>query len=52
MLGLHGQSGGDKTGFTGYVLHTDNIEETYQTLKPLLGQRIKRCPRKAWVGFC
>ncbi len=27
MLGLRGQSGGDKTGFTGYVLHTDNIEE-------------------------
>ena len=33
MLGLRGQSGGDKTGFTGYVLHTDNIEETCETLK-------------------
>src|SRR5260370_22167490 len=33
MLGLRGQSGGDKTGFTGYVLHTDNIETTCATLK-------------------
>ena len=33
MLGLRGQSGGDKTGFTGYVLHTSNIEETCETLK-------------------
>src|SRR5436305_14894492 len=33
MLGLRGQSGGDKTGFTGYVLHTDHIEETCQTLQ-------------------
>ena len=33
MLGLRGQSGGDKTGFTGYVLHTDNIEATCETLK-------------------
>ncbi len=32
-LGLRGQSGGDKSGFTGYVLHTDNIEETCKTLK-------------------
>src|SRR5947199_9655582 len=33
MLGLRGQSGGDKTGFTGYILHTDDIEETCATLK-------------------
>src|SRR5260370_11992410 len=33
MLGLRGQSGGDKTGFTGYVPHTDNIEATCPTLK-------------------
>ena len=33
MLGLRGQSGGDKTGFTGYVLHTDNIEQTCETLE-------------------
>src|SRR5450755_599027 len=32
MLGLRGQSGGDKTGFTGYVLHTDKIEATCETL--------------------
>ena len=33
MLGLRGQMGGDKTGFTGYILNTDNIEETCATLK-------------------
>ncbi len=33
MLGLRGQSGGDKTGFTGYILNTDNIEETCETIK-------------------
>src|SRR5258707_4725634 len=33
MLGLRGQSGGNKTGMTGFVLHTDNIEETCATLK-------------------
>jgi lactoylglutathione lyase len=33
ILGLRGQSGGDRTGFTGYILHVDNIEETCKTLK-------------------
>jgi predicted enzyme related to lactoylglutathione lyase len=33
MLGLRGQSATDRSGFTGYVLHADNIEETYATLK-------------------
>jgi lactoylglutathione lyase len=33
MLGLRGQSGGDKTGMTGFVLHADSIEETCATLK-------------------
>jgi catechol 2,3-dioxygenase-like lactoylglutathione lyase family enzyme len=33
MLGLRGQSGGDRTGMTGFVLHADNIEETCATLK-------------------
>lgn len=33
MLGLRGQSGGDRTGFTGFVLHADNIEETCAELK-------------------
>ena len=33
MLGLRGQSGGDTTGMTGFVLHTDTIEETCATLK-------------------
>ena len=32
-LGLRNQSGSDKTGFTGYILNTDNIEQTCQTLK-------------------
>lgn len=33
MLGLRGQSGMNSTGMTGFVLHTDNIEETCATLK-------------------
>lgn len=33
MLGLRGQSAGESTGMTGYVLHTDNMEETCATLK-------------------
>lgn len=33
MLGLRNQSGGDKVGFTGFVLNTDNMEETCTTLK-------------------
>src|SRR5258708_11856731 len=33
MPGLRGQSGGDKTGFTGYVLRTDNLEATCATRK-------------------
>ena len=36
ILGLCGLSSGDKTGFTGYVLHTDNIEDTCHTLKAML----------------
>src|SRR5436305_12942254 len=32
MLGLRGQSGGDYTGFTGYVLHKDNIDLTCEML--------------------
>src|SRR5690349_348006 len=48
MLGLRGQSGGDKTGFTGYVLHTDNIEATCETLKArgvTLSQELSTEPR-------
>lgn len=33
MLGLRGQSGPSTTGMTGFVLHTDNMEETCATLK-------------------
>ncbi len=35
MLGLRGPDlmAGDKVGFTGYVLNTDNIEATCETLK-------------------
>ncbi len=33
MLGLRGQMGGDKAGFTGFILDTDNIEATCETLK-------------------
>jgi len=47
MLGLRGQSGDDKTGFTGYVLHTDNPErhsEPGHSLLPLVWQRIAALP--------
>ena len=33
MLGLRGQSGSDRSGMTGFVLHTDDIEATCATLK-------------------
>ncbi|BCL82726.1 glyoxalase [Ktedonobacteria bacterium brp13] len=33
MLSLRGRMGSDKTGFTGYILNTDNIEATCETLK-------------------
>ena len=32
MLGLRGQSAGDKAGFTGYVLNVDNMEAACKTL--------------------
>src|SRR5438067_12112752 len=51
MLGLRGQSGGDKTGFTGYVLHTDNNEETCGTLKARgvsFSQELSAVPRGKW----
>src|SRR2546425_10689026 len=42
MLGLRGQSGGDKTRFTGYALHTDNIEETCGAVKSRCGTPSKQ----------
>src|SRR5260221_10420239 len=54
MLGLRGQSGGDKTGFTGYVLHTDNIEETCETLKArgvTLSKKLSTEPSGKWAQF-
>src|SRR5215471_5112751 len=54
MLGLRGQSGGDKTGFTGYVLHTDNIEETFKTLKARgvnITQELSNEPWGKWAQF-
>jgi predicted enzyme related to lactoylglutathione lyase len=54
MLGLRGQSGDDKTGFTGYVLHTDNIEETCETLKARgvnLSKELSIEPWGKWAQF-
>ena len=54
MLGLRGQSGGDKTGFTGFVLHTDNIEETCATLKARgvnISQELSTEPWGKWAQF-
>ncbi|QBD76455.1 VOC family protein [Ktedonosporobacter rubrisoli] len=33
ILGLRNQGWGDRTGMTGFILHTDNIEETCAKLK-------------------
>jgi predicted enzyme related to lactoylglutathione lyase len=54
MLGLRGQSGGDKTGMTGLVLHTDTIEETCATLKArgvALTQELTTQPWGKWAQF-
>ncbi len=51
MLGLRGGMGGDKTGFTGYILLTDNIEATCE--KPLPGGmpgKRRRATRSARVS--
>ncbi len=54
MLGLRGQSGGNKTGMTGFVLHTDKIEETCATLKArgvTLTQELTTEPWGKWAQF-
>ncbi len=53
MLGLRGQSGGN-TGFTSYILHTDNIEETCETLKARgvnISQELSSEPWGKWAQF-
>lgn len=52
MLGLRGQSGGDRSGMTGYVLHADNIEETCATLKArgvTITQEVSTQPWGKWA---
>ncbi|HEX8033768.1 MAG TPA: VOC family protein, partial [Ktedonobacterales bacterium] len=54
MLGLRGQSGMNNRGMTGFVLHTDNIEETCATLKDrgvTLTQELKTEPWGKWAQF-
>ena len=54
MLGLRGQSGSNKTGMTGFVLHTDNIEETCATLKArgvTITQELTTEPWGKWAQF-
>ena len=54
MLGLRGQMGGDKTGWTGYILHTDNIEATCETLKArgvTLTRELGTEPWGKWAQF-
>jgi len=54
MLGLRGQSGMNNRGMTGFVLHTDNIEETCATLKDrgvTLTQDLKTEPWGKWAQF-
>ena len=52
--GLRGQSGGSSTGMTGFVLHTDTIEETCATLKArgvTLTQELTTEPWGKWAQF-
>src|ERR1051326_6211578 len=54
MLGLPGQSGGDKTRFTRLAPHTHNIEETCTTLKArgvTLSQELSTEPWGKWAQF-
>jgi lactoylglutathione lyase len=54
ILGLRGQSASEKTGMTGLVLHTDNIEETCATLKArgvTLTQELTTQPWGKWAQF-
>ena len=54
MLGLRGQSASDKTGMTGFILHTDNIEETCATLKArgvTITQELSTEPWGKWAQF-
>ena len=53
-LDLRSQSGGNKTGMTGFVLHTDTIEETCATLKArgvTLTQELTTQPLGKWAQF-
>jgi lactoylglutathione lyase len=52
ILGLRGQSAGNTTGMTGFVLHADNIEETCATLKArgvTLTQELSTQPWGKWA---
>ena len=52
MLGLRGQSGSDRTGMTGFVLHADDIEATCATLKDrgvTLTQELSTQPWGKWA---
>ena len=52
MLGLRGQSAGNTTGMTGFVLHTDNIEETCTALEArgvTLTQELSTLPWGKWT---
>jgi predicted enzyme related to lactoylglutathione lyase len=54
ILGLRGQSGSTKTGMTGFILHTDNIEETCATLKArdvTITQELTTQPWGKWAQF-
>lgn len=54
MLGLRGQSGMNTTGMTGFVLHTDNIEDTCTTLKTrgvTMTQELSTEPWGKWAQF-
>lgn len=52
MLGLRGQSGGNNTGMTGFILHTDDAEETCATLEArgvTLVQELSAQPWGKWA---
>ena len=54
MLGLRSQMGGDKTGFTSYILHADDIGATCETLKArevTFTQELSTQPWGKWAMF-
>ncbi|GCE50250.1 putative glyoxalase superfamily protein PhnB [Thermosporothrix hazakensis] len=54
ILGLRGQSVPDRTGMTGFILYTDDIEATYKELKSrgvTITHELSNEPWGKWLQF-